>query len=395
MVYDIGSAVRNARGADGISRFADGKDDSSMQRTLRTDEIDPNFHIERTVSDADIVWRDVRKPPFSLYGLYDPVHEATFKRLPDVVAHAVSEKVTALYRNTAGGRVRFSTDSDVIAIRALMPMVCNTLAHMPLTGSAGFDLYVDDPGTGLSRFWRPFIPPCDMKDGYESAVRFSSRRLRHFTIHFPSYSDVAALFVGVRGDASLGGGMPYRGVPPVVYYGSSITQGACASRPGNSYQNILARRTGLDYLNFGFSGAAYGEEAISTYLATLPMCAFVSDYDHNAPNVTHLRGTHERLYRTIRHAHPTVPYIMLSRHDFDSAYRENILRRDVVIDTYRAARADGDTNVYYIDGASIFRGPYEDMCTVDGVHPNDLGFALLADAIGAELKRAFTQINCE
>lgn len=382
-------------GMDGISYALTEKDTEDMQQILRTDEIDTNFHIERAVQDTNIVWRDVREAPFSLYGLYAPVQEPIFKRLPDEVARSVSEKVAVLYRNTAGGRVRFSTDSDVIAIRALMPMVCNTLAHMPLVGSAGFDLYVDDPETGLSRFWRSFIPPCDMKDGYESALYFSSRRLRHFTIHFPSYSDVAMLYVGVRDGATLGEGMPYRATAPVVYYGSSITQGACASRPGNSYQNIIARRTGLDYLNFGFSGAACGEEAIGSYLAALPMCAFVSDYDHNAPDVAHLRRTHERLYRTIRRAHSTVPYIMLSRHDFDSAYGENILRRDVVIDTYRAARADGDTNVYYIDGASVFRGPYEDMCTVDGVHPNDLGFALLADAIGAELKRAFTQINCE
>ena len=84
---------------------------------------------------------------------------------------------------------------------------------------------------------------------------------------------------------------------------------------------------------------------------------------------------------------------MISRYDFDCAYDENIIRRDVIYDTYRYARQNGDNNVYYIDGASVFRGPYEDMCTVDGTHPNDLGFALLADAIGAELKRAFTQCN--
>jgi len=89
-----------------------------------------------------------------------------------------------------------------------------------------------------------------------------------------------------------------------------------------------------------------------------------------------------------------MPYIMLSRPDFDSAfgyYDDNILRRAVVFDTYRFARDRGDRNVYYIDGQSIFRGKYTNMCTVDGSHPTDLGFALMADAIEAELQRAMTQ----
>jgi hypothetical protein len=82
---------------------------------------------------------------------------------------------------------------------------------------------------------------------------------------------------------------------------------------------------------------------------------------------------------------------MISRVDFDHSYNDSILRRDVIIDTYRYARANGDRNVYYIDGAGVFRGPYQEMCTTDGCHPTDLGFALMADAIGNELERAFTQ----
>ena len=129
----------------------------------------------------------------------------------------------------------------------------------------------------------------------------------------------------------------------------------------------------------------------AVYLASLPMSVFVSDYDHNAPNPAHLQETHCKLYRAIRAAHPEIPYIMVSRFDFDSAYEESIARRDVIFDTYRYARETGDRNVYYIDGASVFRGPDEDGCTVDGTHPNDHGFALFASALGAELKRAFTQ----
>ena len=121
------------------------------------------------------------------------------------------------------------------------------------------------------------------------------------------------------------------------------------------------------------------------------MSAFVSDYDHNAPTPEHLEATHQRLYKIIRKSNPDIPYIMISKYDFDSDYSTSIVRRNIIADTYRYARSMGDENVYFIDGAGIFRGPYEDMCTVDGCHPNDMGFALIADAIAAELKRAFSQ----
>ena len=359
------------------------------QRTI--EKVDENFRVPGTIDYQDIAFYDVRKKPFSVYGLYNYKTQCTFQRMPAHIASTVSEGVASLYQNTAGGRVRFSTDSDVIAIRALMPQICQ-LPHMPLTGTAGFDLYVDNPSNGISRYYRTFVPS-DIKDGYESAVHFPSKQLRSITINFPSYSSVKTLLIGVRNQSVLGAGMSYRNDKPVVYYGSSITQGACASRLGNSYQNIISRRLGLDYLNFGFSGSAKGESAMANYLASLPMSAFVSDYDHNAESPEKLEETHLKLYLTIRKKHPTVPYIIISKYDFDGNYTENILRRDVIYNTYRYARAHGDHNVYYIDGASVFRGPYEDMCTVDSCHPNDLGFALLADVIGAELMRAFTQAS--
>ena len=123
------------------------------------------------------------------------------------------------------------------------------------------------------------------------------------------------------------------------------------------------------------------------------MSVFVSDYDHNAPNIEHLENTHYEMYRTIRRAHPDLPYVMISKPDYHNALkdfgRENHCsqRRRIIFDTYNYAIDKGDTNVYFIDGSSIFRGKWEDCCTVDGTHPNDLGFAHLADAVCVVLKR--------
>lgn len=357
---------------------------------ISIEKLDRNMEIVKSIDEPDVRFYDVRQAPFEVYGLYNYREERDFKRMPDAIAETVNEGVKHLNYNTSGGRVRFSTDSQYVAIRAIMPSI-SLQSHFAMTGSSSFDLFIDDPESGISRFHRPFRIDPKAKGGYESIVKFSTRRTRYFTINFPTYSSVRDLWIGLQQDAVVGEGMKYRDIPPVVFYGSSITQGGCASRPGNIYQNIISRRMNLDYVNLGFSGNGRAEDTMVDYLASLKMSAFVSDYDHNAPNVEHLAATHCKMYDKIRAAHPDIPYIMISRVDFDCSYDNNILRRDVIMDTYRHARSNGDQNVYYIDGAGVFRGPYQDLCTVDGCHPTDVGFALMADAIGNELSRAFTQ----
>ena len=367
--------------------------DIFSRRLIMSDisKIDKNLAIESVLNKDGISFYDVRKAPFSIYGLYDYKNQPIFRRLPEDVAKATNDGVVMLSKNTSGGRVRFSTDSPFVCIKVTMNTI-HRFSHMPASNAAGFDIFVDDPDGYESRYHKSFLPPWDVNDnGYESRVDFKSRKMRHFTINMPSYSGVTDMFVGIADDATLSSGLEYRDMPPVVYYGSSITQGGCASRPGNIYQNVVCRRTNIDYINLGFSGSGRGEDAIVDYMASLDMCAFVCDYDHNAPSIEHLAATHYKMYEKIRAAHPDIPYIMLSKCDLDNEYDYNLARRDVVFESFRRARANGDKNVYYIDGPSIFRGKYQNMCTVDSCHPNDLGFALMADAITAELERAFTQ----
>jgi hypothetical protein len=103
------------------------------------------------------------------------------------------------------------------------------------------------------------------------------------------------LYIGLQEGAKVEGGLKYRSELPVYYYGSSITQGACSSRPGNAYQSIISRRQNLDFVNLGFSGSGRAEEIIANYMAEQKMLAFVCDYDHNAPNPEYLNDTHCRL----------------------------------------------------------------------------------------------------
>ena len=102
------------------------------------------------------------------------------------------------------------------------------------------------------------------------------------------YDSVDELLVGLQPGAVLQGGGSYRAAAPVAFYGSSITQGGCASRPGNSYQAVISRMLNCDYRNFGWSGSAHGELAMAQYIAQQPMSLFFLDYDHNSPSAEHL-----------------------------------------------------------------------------------------------------------
>ena len=131
--------------------------------------IDKNLAVKATIEAEGLRLYDVRRAPFQIYGLYEPTSEPEFKRMPDDVAASVSAGVERLARHTAGGRVRFSTDSPYIVIKAVMPKITH-FSHMPLTGSSGFDLYMDSPDGTESIYHRSFVPPYDMKDGYESKI---------------------------------------------------------------------------------------------------------------------------------------------------------------------------------------------------------------------------------
>ncbi len=344
-------------------------------------ELDKNMIVE---ADAEgFVWYDAAQAPMELYG-FCGIEGDPYRRLPDEVGAATNAGTRRNASHTAGGRVRFSTDSKRIAIRAKMPYMTK-YDHMAFNGSAGFDLYEDFEHS--CRYMGTFRCSVNDTEGYTAKRPVKGGQMRDYTVNFPLYSPVSELLIGIDAGAKLGGGAKYKNVPPIVYYGSSITQGACSSRPGIAYQSIITRRLNIDHVNLGFSGNARGEQAMAEYIASLPMTAFVCDYDHNAPNAEHLYATHYDFYKTIREKQPKLPIIFVSRPDFDNSYSQSVKRRRAIEDTYYRAREEGDRNVFYIDGQGLFRGDLKEECTVDTTHPSDIGMALMADGIGQMLTR--------
>ena len=152
-------------------------------KELKIENLDKNLAVSETIDAPDLRLYDVRQKPFQLYGLYNPSTENVFKRMPSDVAANVSKNVDALHLCTAGGRVRFATDSPYIAIKAVMPKITH-FSHMPLTGSSGFDLFVDSPDGTESIYARTFVPPYRMEDGYESKISFTDKGMHYITTTF-------------------------------------------------------------------------------------------------------------------------------------------------------------------------------------------------------------------
>ncbi len=347
-------------------------------------EVDKNFKLSEGSEGLNLRFCNPLETPATLYGVYFDEAEKSYLRLPTSVAKACDGEKSAdedslqyLAGNGAGGRLRFSTNSRYIAVRGLEKV--GYMNHMALTGSGGFALYKDD-GEGESYFANLMFSSSE-NDRFEAHIDTGNCDWKAFTLYFPLYSTVLYLELGVDQTAEIAAGKPYKREGRIVYYGSSITQGACASRAGNSYQGRIARRIDMDYLNLGFSGNAKGELPMAEYLASLPAEIFVCDYDYNADSVAHLQATHGRLVDVYRKSRPTTPIILMSKPTNEQS-AETCAYRDVVKATYERWRGRGDENIYFIDGYDLYAGEGREDCTVDGCHPNDLGFYRTSVAVG-------------
>jgi len=354
-------------------------------------KIDKNFFEITSVDMSGRVMYNVCEKPFRVYGLLLPQDENDiFRRMPLEKAQEINKGVELLHDNTAGGRVRFATDSARVSILVKV-RDCVAGAKFSLSGRAGLDLYEITPDG--EKYLKHFPPSEDGSGVFAGEHIFKEKKMRNFTLYMPSYTAVLELYVALDEGALLKECVNYTYEKPIVYYGSSITQGANASRPGTTYQNILSRRFDTDYINLGFSGNALGEPAMARYIAGLDMSICVLDYDHNAPNAEHLRNTHYKMYEIIREAQPDLPIIFMSKPNYHTAtvkfdVSDNEKHRQIIIESYERARANGDTNVYFVDGkqvAEVF-GAGDNM-TVDGCHPNDIGFLSMAKLLGDRIEK--------
>jgi len=345
----------------------------------RIEEIDPNFRLDANVPQ-DYVFRSMAEEPFQIYGLA-PNGAGVYCRLPVDFLPECNEGVQTLAWHLAGACVRFSTDSEGIAVVWKLKDRGN-MAHFTACGQSGLQLF-EESDAGIRQV-KNFIPA--MEDGCgcrleQSAYVPLKGGMHSYALYLPLYNGVDELLIGLAPGARLERGRAPRIEKPILYYGSSITQGGCASKVGNCYTSIVARRLDAAQRNLGFSGSGKGEENMARYIAAQEMSVFVMDYDHNAPDPAHLEATHEKFFRIIREAQPELPVVMLTMPDFDRDPVNNAKRREIIRRTYQNAIDAGDQNVYFIDGETFFGDADRELCTVDDCHPNDIGFLRMADVV--------------
>lgn len=356
----------------------------------------------RTIKETDITWFSSLEKPFSLHGITYSKDDKCYRRLPSEIAHdkSLGEGIPYLSRCTAGGRLRFKTNSPYVAVKCAVANI-DLIATMSLVTCLGFSMYVDGKFSGnFTPIWANYLNPIDgeiAKEGwyweeerntitFEGFLNVKDSSEHNIDIYFPLYGGVKDVYIGVKNGSTLTPPREYTKQDKIIFYGSSITQGGYASHPGNDYPSLVCRWLDVDFINLGFSGSACAETALIKYIASLNPKIFVFDYDHNAPTVEFLEKTHLPAYRTFRSICKDALIVFITKPDSDYALQVNE-RRNVIYNTYQTALSEGDTAVSFIDGSKLFDTDDRELCTVDMCHPNDLGFYRMAKTIKPFLEK--------
>lgn len=344
---------------------------------MKIDKIDPNFKVETAkIEENDIIYTLPCKE-ISLYGTIYDYDIGCFQRMDHEVAKSIDYNKEVLSSTTAGARAKFCTNAREITLSVKYRYLVE-MSTMPKMGASGFTLFEND-GT-CNKYVAYFMPVLNDKEGFVQTKKLKGGEMREYILYFPLYNDyITEVSLSFNKEAVVKPGKKYRGDLPILYYGSSITQGGCASRPDNCYQAYISIWNDYDYLNLGFSGGAKGEDEMIEYLSNIKSKVFVCDYDHNAPTTEHLKNTHYKLYRAYRDKNPNTPIIFMTMPNVERP--EATPNRRVIKATYTKAKRDGDDNVYFIDGRKLFGREDREHCTTDLTHPNDLGFYRMAKVL--------------
>lgn len=321
------------------------------------------------------------------------VENGALTRLPSSVLSAVNDaEITEHASDTAGMTVRFATTADEIKIVAEADVEnAYSTDVTQKRGNYGFEVYV---GSGTDREYAtkigemllsPVDKTYDLGTGYKEVL-----------INLPQGTSLESLKIGFKNSYD-GIGLPTeRNYAPVVFYGSEITQGVNASKPGNAYTNLTGRLLDADVINLGFIGGVHGETAIANYIAGLgEISAFVMELDNGATD-GELTANHYNFYKAVRTAYPEIPIIIMSDPSFsDEQITDSADRVATIVDTYNRAVSEGDDRVWFIDGGDMFpmSGDDADIYTSDMVTVNDTGMFFMATALYDIIKSAHTPDN--
>ena len=344
--------------------------------------------VAEAAAKESLTWHAVTPGDIEGQGWTDV--QSPFDRLPARAEQLVRPEVWNLSRNSSGLYVAFATDAPRIAVRWTLNSQSLAMPHMPATGVSGVDVYVKtDESWHFLANGRPTEFPTNEVEftavhGKYLVLGFSYR------LYLPLYNGVKSVEIGVPADSTFAFENPKEVPPPIVVYGTSITQGGCAARPGMAYTSILNRRLDREFINLGFSGNGQTEPELATLLAELDPAAFVID---SLPNLTPemLAERMPKFLEIIRERHPQTPILLVQNplyptFLFIKGTREKVTKANEILAKIYADRvAAGDQAITLVPACDLDADGGE--TTVDGVHPTDVGFLRLADALEPYLRK--------
>ena len=346
------------------------------------------FAQKPLMPEGEIDWYDVKDIGVEGKGWTDT--KRYFDRLPTKAQGMVREAVWNLSRHSAGMCMRFVSDSPNIYVRYSLYLERLAMSHMPATGVSGLDLYGNDD-QGIDR-WVAVVRP-DKKEIETAIAKDLAPGSRRYTLYLPLYNGVDSLEVGVPKGESFEALAP-RKEKPILFYGTSIMHGACASRPGMAFPAILGRRLRRPTINLGFSGNGRMEAEVAALLAEQDPCAYVIDCLPNMNETTVSERT-VPLVKKLREAHDQTPILLVEDRSFTNTpffpqrKSHHQKSRAALKKAYAELTDAGIANLYYMDGDYLLGEDGEGA--TDGSHPSDLGMIRYADAYEPVLRSILKQ----
>ena len=348
-------------------------------------KLDPAMDVNKKAAE-DLVWHNVTD--WGVEGRILPGSErlSWFDRLPSEAKATVTSNVWNLSRDSAGMMVRFKTDATAIHVHYKLIKSNLGMPHMPATGVSGVDLYARDVDGKWK--WVQVAKPTAQEVKAE-IINGLAPGEREYAAYLPLYNGVEFMNIGVVKGSSFEGLAPR--VKPIVFYGTSITHGACASRPGMVHTGILGRRFDMPIVNLGFSGNGRMDKAVGDYLVQIDAAAYVIDC---LPNMVPAEVTSKciPLVQQIRAAKPNTPIVLVEDRRFTNDWILPVKQKfhtdnhAALKSAFEQLQKDGVANLFYIPGDNLYGDDTEG--SVDASHANDLGFMRQADIFEPIFRKA-------
>ena len=323
--------------------------------------------------DDHTIWTDVKDIGINGKGWDDQID--FYNRLPDYAKSEIPKSIWKRSIHTAGLYVHFVSDSTFIKARWVISENVK-MHHMAETGSAGVDLYARDGST-----WRWAGMGCPTKfNNSDVLISNMEPTQKEFILYLPLYNGIESIELGISPNSVLQRTTNWDHKKPICFYGTSITQGGCASRPGMAYPAILGRWLNCPTINLGFSDTGRMEKEMAILLSEIDARIFVIDC---LPNMRNDEVDEKALVfvEILRQSCPDVPILLV-----DSNFKQNgwilsgkIEKTKTYRNVYEHFFTAGDENIFYLKGDGIVG--LDSEASVDGIHLTDLGFMRLAKNI--------------